>query len=556
MSEKPVVDAAPQTSGVLRELRLWLVSLVLFSPILVPYAAHFAYQLPGRQPTGFIDYDPPYYMANAREHFDAGHFRLFYSNPYDPYEASPKVYFQPMTLALGTIMHLTGIAPNHLFLIFGVLAGWVCARVGVALYAEIVGLNGWARQVGLVVFFWGAGLMVFAGLVYSMAKTGVIEHLFILDPFKGWWLLNFGRNMVYPTESLYHALFFGCIVSVLRRSYWLATFLALILSWSHPFTGVELLLILASWSAFELFFMQSEEVPRSFFLVLLALTGMHFGYYLVFLGRFPEHRELVKQWTLPYLLQARTFLPAYALVGALAFWPIRRVKLARVFLADARNRFFLVWFLVAFTLANHEFAIDPVQPLHFARGYIWTSLFFMGSSTLIGVFTGLRRRGGPVIGSLAVAMVVALFLVDNTLWLGSFAWDAAMRQPGKYWSVTADQLTLYRFMSQPENSGALVITSDPHDVGFLTAVYTPLRPWFGHVANTPDIDARRQEVGEFLEKGRVIDEWRGKTLLVTLDAPVPTPRWFAETDAKPVYENPSYRVYRVRPPAIKPVRSP
>ncbi|MGO9915826.1 MAG: hypothetical protein ACLQIB_14115 [Isosphaeraceae bacterium] len=556
MNENPVAGVAPGPSWVFAELRLWLVSLALFAPALVPYAAHFAYQMPGRQPTGFIDYDMPYYMANARQHFDTGHFRFFYSNPYNAFDASPSVYFQPMTLVLGTLMHWTGIAPNQLFLIFEVLAGWVCARVGVALYAEIVGLSDWARRLGLVVFFWGAGLMVIAGVVYSLAKTGVVEHLFILDPFNGWWHLNFGRNMVYPTEALYHALFFGCILSVLRRSYWLAAFLALIVSWSHPFTGIELALILASWSALELFFVQSGAVPSGFFLASLLVLVVHFGYHLVFLRRFPAHRALMKAWAHPYLLQVRTFAPAYALVGALAVWPIRRLRLARVFFADARNRLFLVWFVVAFALANHEFAIDPIQPLHFARGYIWTSLFFIGSSTLIGLLTCLRRWGGAVAGSLAVGLVVAVFLMDNALWLGSFVWDAALGHQQKYWSVTADQLALYRWMSQPENKGALVLTSDPHDVGFLTAVYTPLRPWFGHFDTTPDIDARRQEVGEFLKTGRVIDEWRGKSLLVTLDGPVPTPRWLSETGAQPVYQNPTYRVYRVHPAAKSPDRSP
>ena len=32
--------------------------------------------------------------------------------------------------------------------------------------------------------------------------------------------------MVYPTESLYHAFSFGCILSVLRRRYRMATVLA------------------------------------------------------------------------------------------------------------------------------------------------------------------------------------------------------------------------------------------------------------------------------------------------------------------------------------------
>jgi len=555
MTHDPVVDVAAQPSGAVGELRLWLVSLVLFAPALVPYASHFAFQQPGRQATGFVDYDMPSYLANAREHFDAGHFRFLYSNPYDPNYASPAIYTQPMTLALGALMHLTGIAPNHLFLLFELLAGWVCARVAVALYAEVVGLSGWARRLGLLLFFWGGGLIVLAGIPYSLATEGVVHKLFVLDPMGGWWMLNFGRNMVYPTESLYHALFFGCVLSTLRRRYGIATVLALVLSWSHPFSGVELLLILASWSALELFFVQSGEVPSVFFGALLTLLVLHLGYYLVFLTRFPVHRKLMEKWSEPWLLQATNFVPAYALVGALAAWSFRRLELARTFFADARNRLFLVWFLVAFALANHEFAVKPIQPLHFTRGYIWTPLFFMGSTTLAGLFRGLRWRGGPVVGSLAVGSIVAVLLLDNALWLGSFPWEAAHGRPAKYWSVTADQLAVYRWLCRPENNGALLIAA-PEDVGFLASAYTPLRSWVGHPYNTPDITMRRQEAAAFLAEGRVVDGWRGKSLLVTLDRTIPEPRWLSGTDAEPVYENPTYRVYRMSPARKSPDRSP
>jgi hypothetical protein len=31
----------------------------------------------------------------------------------------------------------------------------------------------------------------------------------------------------------------------------------------------------------------------------------------------------------------------------------------------------------SFFFANHELFIDPVQPIPFTRGYIWTSLFLL-----------------------------------------------------------------------------------------------------------------------------------------------------------------------------------
>jgi hypothetical protein len=545
------VDSAPQRPGFLGELRLWLVSLVLLTPVLTPYATHYLFQQPGRLPTGFVDYDMPSYMANAREHFDAGHFQFFYSNPFDPNYASPVIYTQPQSLVLGALMYWTGIAPNHLYLLYAFVAGWVCARVAVALYAEVVGLTGWARQLGLLVFFWGGGLMVLAGIPYSLASQRTIEHLFILDPMGGWWMLNFGRNMVYPPECLYHALSFGCILSILRRKFWLATLLAFLLSWSHPFTGVEILLILVSWAAVELFFVQSDEVPVGFFGALITLLLLHLGYYLGFLNLFLEHRTMMKKWSEPWLLQATQFVPAYALVGALAAWSFRRLDLARQFFADGRNRLFLVWFLVAFALANHEFAIKPIQPLHFTRGYIWTPLFLMGSTTLVGLFTALRKWGGR----LAVGAVVAVFLLDNALWFAAFPWEETHGKPAKYWSVTADQLALYGWLSKPENRGVLLIT-EPQSVGFLAATYTPLRSWAGHPYDTNGFSTRLEEVAAFLKDGQVVDAWRGKPMLLTLARTIQEPKWLEATGATPVYENPEYRVYRVTPPAKSPDRSP
>ena len=164
-----------------------------------------------------------------------------------------------------------------------------------------------------------------------------------------------------------------------------------------------------------------------------------------------------------------------------------------------------------------------MQPLHFTRGYIWTPLFLMGTTALIDLFKTLRSRGGPLYGKLAIGAVVAVLLLDNTVWLGSFAWQALDGPPSKDWTVTeATQLALDRWLSLPENHGAFVITSD-HDVGYLTSTYTPLRSWIGHVQHTPDIKSRRREVAAFLENGHVVDGWR-ENPAVPLDRSTPEPR--------------------------------
>ncbi len=547
MDTDPATEATrPRRWTLGRELRFWLISLALAAPAWLPYVSHFAAPPSGELATGFLVYDMPYYLANAREHFDNGRFQLLYSNPFDPRYDAPAIYIQPMTLALAIVLSTTHIDPGLLLVIFEFAAAWVCARVALAMYAEVVGLGGWARWVGLVGFFWGGGLLAVAGIGYSLVKRGLVSNIFQFDPAGGWWFLNFGRNLVFPTEALYHALFFGSVLCLLRRRFTRAAILAFLVSASHPFTGIELLLILATWSALELFFVRSSAVPRGFFLAVVGLQALHVGYYLGYLGRFPEHRELMRAWTLAWELQAVHFLPAYALVGALAFWSFRRLDLAQRFFAQSRNRLFLTWFLVAFALANHEFAIPPIQPLHFTRGYIWTPLFFLGSTTLIDLFERLHRSVRPTLGPVAVGVALGLFLLDNILWLGQFPLDAFRGRQFTGFTVKGSQLDLYRWLGRDENRGTILLAPDP-DLGYLASVYTPLRSWVGHQYNTPDIDRRKREVAAFLDEGAIVDAWKGKTLIIAIDRTGSEfPKPFKE-GARLVYQNQGYLVYRLEP---------
>ena len=82
-----------------------LLSLPAFFPLV--YAVCFAWAK-GLVPTGFIQYDLAYYVANARQHFDEG-FRLTYGNPYASY-GTPAIYFQPHILLLGILQKL-GLDP-------------------------------------------------------------------------------------------------------------------------------------------------------------------------------------------------------------------------------------------------------------------------------------------------------------------------------------------------------------------------------------------------------------------------------------------------------------
>jgi hypothetical protein len=175
-----------------RRVTPWLASLALCLPVLALHASHFA--RPGA--TGFLFYDGLYYMANAREHFDAG-FGLTYGNPCSPAPAPPRIYFHPHLIVLGTAWRVTGLAPGVVFAAAGLLAALVGVRLALALLAEHVPLDDGPGRALVVCFLWGGGLLSAAGWLRVLA-TGdrTPEAWLAFDPGGGWWFLNLGRNFV------------------------------------------------------------------------------------------------------------------------------------------------------------------------------------------------------------------------------------------------------------------------------------------------------------------------------------------------------------------------
>jgi hypothetical protein len=545
------------------EARTWLICLLLALPAATPYATHYLMAPAGLIPTGFVGYDLPYYFANGREHFDSGQFRWTYGNPSDVSYGTARIYVQPLSLALGTIWRWTGLAPGVVFDGIGLLAALTCVRVTLGLYRHLVGLGSTSRWLGLVVFLWGGGLLAVAGIAFSIWKQppGLFmegsrflldpQLVFRFDPFGGLWFLNLGRNLIYPTEALYHAIFLGAILCLVREWYKGALALAALMCFSHPFTGIELVGVLGTWSALEILFIGSRRVPRWFPAACLVLAAGHLGYYLGFLNQFRSHRRLSAQWTLDWGIDAIHFVPAYALVGGFAAWGLRRLPMARDVLDRPKNRLFLVWFLVAFAMANHEFAIrPPVQPIHFTRGYDWIPLFLLGLPTILGLLDRLLRSPRRPLRLAIAGAFVALFLADNALWFAYLPIKAARgRQTDDIYLSGDDEAVMATLNALGETRG-LVATQD-HGINYLCSVYTPLRSWSGHVANTPGRVQKQRDLDLLFETGRFLPEWEGETLLVAIyNSPENVARqrrWLDARRASKVLENPKYAVFRVAP---------
>ena len=124
----------------------------------------------------------------------------------------------------------------------------------------------------------------------------------LADPAGGWWFLNFGRNFVLSTEAVYHALFLGGALLMIRQRFVAALGVMALLAVSHPFTGIQFLSIALAWGVLELFVLRSRVVPWWFVAGVAVLAAVHVAYYLVFLPTFPEHRQLQEQWTIHWTI--------------------------------------------------------------------------------------------------------------------------------------------------------------------------------------------------------------------------------------------------------------
>jgi hypothetical protein len=303
------------------------------------------------------------------------------------------------------------------------------------------------------------------------------------------------------------------------------------------------LCILCAWCFLELVILRGKQVPLAFFLSCCALLLLHGAYYFFFLGRFPEHRSVVTQWTLPWLLRFWNYIPAYVLVAFFGVWRVRKLTLARRFLAVPHNRLLMVWFATAFALANHDLFIRPIQPLHFTRGYIWMPLFLMGCPALMSLLKKLCAA--PVrLGYLACGVVIiGLFLSDNAAWLGSFLifQDHGIR-------LTHDQAQLISWMGKISSDEHLVVAQDPF-IGYMAVVYTPLRAWRSHVWTTPQSSLRQRQLDSFYLDHGFLPEWKGRPLLVVFDVthePIDE-RWMIMAGGKQVFSNTSFDVFQIRP---------
>ncbi len=537
--------------------RRWRIALALMAPAMIPYVAHVAEWKAYSLPTGYIQPDMPVYVAKAREAFDDGRFHVLYGNPSGGAVDEPRIYFQPWTFALGLIHHLTSIPPGILWVAFAFVAAWGTTRAAIAVYEDFVGLDSRAKWLGLVAFVWGGGCLAVAGVVRELFVTRSLswDDLFAFDPAQGWWFLNLGRNFVYPTESLYHALAFLAIVYAARGRVVAMLMMAALTASCSPFAGLEVLAILGVWAAVEtLRFACSprshaapaneEGVPAAAMLSgLILIIAAFFAYYVGFLDRFPEHRELARQMATDWRYSLPTFTFAYGPVLALSAWRMRSRRRLLDVVSSPRGRLLIAWAVASLILENHDFLVSPRQPIHFTRGYAWSALFLLGAPALVEMFSSLKRAGRLIL--------LAAILSDNAAWFAKIIRDVGVPDRNGV-RLTSEGRDVLRRLNRDDLIGGLVVCEDER-LSYLTIAETRLRSWVGHALETPGYAEKRREVDDLFDRGIFPKAWEGRPILVVRyrrDGEPATPDWLSKRGAdRPIFENRKWQIFQIGRPA-------
>lgn len=500
---------------------LWIALATI--PLLLPVAWHF---LSSATATGFVSYDAPYYMANARSIFERGN-GFAYPNPYDPSAAAPVIYFHGLIWVLGFAEKVLRIDPGYLFAGFGVIAALVCSALTFELVKTVLPDRrgrGWLFLLTL----WGGGLLCLAGLIVSCWRGHVsLESLFVIDQPKGWWFPNWGRNLLLPTEAAYHALVAFVWLGVLRQRWtWAIGGVAALMA-THPFTGLQQLLIVAAWCGFlALRDRTSADVLRVGVLAVLfiAFDWYQFGY----LMRFPQHVALVESWSDLWLLSIPFIALASGPVIALAVaqrWRGRwRPSDAELFLVFAG--------VITLVLMKHDWFIRARQPAHFSRGYNWLPWWLVA---LPGIQATALRWWDSVPawrGRLIAAALAAVLVFDNACFIAREC--AASPQSGYH--LSAEQKAMFAWMDRAKLSGVL-LCPDPA-LSYLSATYTAVRPYYGHIVNTPDFSSRTTLVSGWYFGG-LTNSWLDAIDYVLIDRRHP-PRQYPEPGWTPLHESGDY----------------
>ncbi len=525
-----------------------LFALLLLTPVLVLYAAHFGAVLldPTHIGTGFIQADMPEYMASAREYMDGNHTCWMYAPPSTPDYAQKPTLVQLNLLVLSWLWRITGMDPGWLFVLYGMCAALVAIRIFMAVFDEVIPCSGAVRRLGQFLFVWGGGVLALAGAAVAASNgyrgVDLLKQSMCIDPASGIWSLNLGRALIFPNEALYHGMFFGALLLGLRGRWGATLIIAIALMWCHPFAGLQLLAVLGAWCLVEVLFAKATQMPRWFPFALAAGAAPYLYYLFIWIPANVDS-ALMREIRSDFDISWYSSVCGYVFVGTAVIMRFMRGPGLRALWSNAQVRLFAVMALVCLGLENHDlFTSTPHQPAHFSRGYAWSALFLLGAPWVAGLFRGRSWSASGHATRMALVACCFMFCLDNVAF---FTVTSGIQLHSKYigsW-ISPDAVKVMSVLQQ-ESADRPLVVSDDNSLSQLVCVYTPLRSYYGHVLEHERAALKQSQSAFFA--GRLTDPRLAGNLIVVAtkaDQPDFTPNG----DARSIHENGTYRVWRVQP---------
>lgn len=447
------------------------------------YVHHF--MPPSGVPTGFILIDMPTYCANGRAVFERGN-GLAYPHSGNPDPQAAPIYFHWLAWVLGFGIVKLGVDPGIWLVAVGAVAGLLCAWLTLRIVETVLPDRRYVPALFLVTM-WGGGVLALCRAYENLLAGNAVGYLlFAYDPEHGWWFLNWGRNLLFPTEATYHAVVAACWLAVLRDAWGLALVAAAAIALTHPFTGFQTLLILLTWGTLRC--LVSRTRGTIFPVVVVgALLAAFLAYNLVFLESYEEHRSVRAQMSLAWGAGPLTQILAYGPVGFLA---VCRLALDRDRLSRCEG-FLLTAFVVSILLANHHHVVEARQPLHFMRGYIWMPLWLLALPLVQRLLIWLKARLRPLLFHAVAWTAFAVAVSDNAAFVAAY-W----REPELGIVLTREEWDVLDWLRRSRCRGVFVSTNT--QLTYLASTYTSLRPLYDHWLHTPYYRQRLREADEIL----------------------------------------------------------
>lgn len=179
---------------------------------------------------------------------------------------------------------------------------------------------------------------------------------------------------------------------VKKKAFASAVLLMVLLTISHPYSSIEILIIIFARASMEFFYVRSSSLRKKDYILIIAGLFFQLFYYGVWLRHFTVFRIISQQAALDWSYKVLHFLPAYCIVWLLSFLAVKNLPLLKKQFISPVNRLFFCWGLFAFLLSAHGFAIKPIQPLHYNRGYVYASFFLFSILGIFSIIEKIKRK--------------------------------------------------------------------------------------------------------------------------------------------------------------------